>query len=202
MTLSADESSVLPAPGEFPDFLEDTSEVVAERLLGCFLARSVGGERILGRIVEAEAYDQEDPASHSFVGRTERNEVMFGPAGSLYVYLSYGIHHCCNVVTGLDGFGSAVLIRGLEPVSGIEVVEANRGMTGPTATNGPGKLCEALRIDRSLGGHDLRREPLRLLSGGLEPSESVTKTTRIGISKAVERPWRFYITGNPYVSRR
>lgn len=154
------------------------------------------------RIVETEAYDQDDEASHAFVGMTARNEVMFGESGHLYVYFTYGLHHCCNVVSGHAGHGSGVLIRGVEPVEGVELIEARRGMSGPAATNGPGKICQALGIDLALNGHDLRREPLRLHEGKLDGDESVTRTTRIGISKAADRHRRYYVTGNRYVSRR
>ncbi len=173
---------------------------MALKLLGCFLERTLDGEKVLVRIVETEAYDQEDAASHSFRGRTARNEVMFKEGGHLYVYFTYGMHYCANVVTGQAGSG--VLIRAVEPVEGIEVIEQRRGQKGVTATNGPGKICQALAINLNLGGHDLRQEPLRLLQGELLPGEAVVKTTRIGITKEAERVRRFYIAGNPYVSKR
>lgn len=154
------------------------------------------------RIVETEAYDQDDEASHAFIGETLRNRVMFGQPGRLYVYFTYGMHFCCNVVTGEAGRGSAVLIRAGEPVSGIELMEQQRGRTGADATNGPAKLCQALAIGLDLNGHDLRQKPMQLLPAELTPGESVTRTTRVGISKATEREGRFYITGNRYVSRK
>jgi len=186
----------------FPAFLTEPVELVAEALLGCLLERTVDGQATTVRIVETEAYDQDDAASHAFRGKTARNEVMFGESGHLYVYFSYGLHHCCNVVTGRSGHGSGVLIRAAEPVEGLELIERRRGLEGVNVTNGPGKLCQALAIDRDLNGHDLRREPLRLLAGGLEPGETVTRTTRVGISKAVERQRRYYVTGSRHVSRR
>jgi DNA-3-methyladenine glycosylase len=189
-------------PEEFPDFLENPAEAVAERLLGCLLERTIDDERMLARIVETEAYDQEDAASHSYKGRTARTEVMFGPAGHLYVYFTYGMHYCCNVVTGQPGYGSAVLIRAVEPLEGTELMEERRGLGGKNLTNGPAKLCQALGIDFGLGGHDLREEPLRLLNGELLPEETATRTTRIGITKAADLTRRFYVTGNPFVSRR
>lgn len=190
------------AAGEgFPDFLADPVESVAERLLGCYLERTLDGERLIVRIVEVEAYDEDDEASHTFRGKTPRNEVMFGEAGRLYVYFTYGMHHCCNVVTGVEGRGSAVLIRGVEPVAGVTGIERRRGIGGRNATNGPAKLCEALDIDLSMNGHDLREEPLRLLAGELEPGETITRSTRIGITRAADLMRRFYVTGNPYVSR-
>ncbi len=186
----------------FPDFLNEKVDIVAEKLLGCFLERTLNGEKLLVRIVETEAYDQEDAASHSFRGRTARNEVMFKEGGHLYVYFTYGMHYCANVVTGKAGYGSGVLIRAVEPIEGVEIIEQRRGQKGVAVTNGPGKICQALAIDLTLGGHDLRQEPLRLLQGGLLPGEVVVKTIRIGITKEAERVRRFYIAGNPYVSKR
>lgn len=169
------------------------AELAAPRLLGCRLVRTLeDGQLIYGRIVETEAYSQEDVASHSYRGETPRTKVMFGPAAHLYVYFTYGMHYCCNVVTGKAGHGSAVLIRALEPLA---------GMSAETTTNGPAKLCKALGIDKSLNGHDLHRAPLRL---ELEPpvvQTEIVQTTRIGISRGQDVPWRFYIRGNPYVSR-
>lgn len=185
----------------FPDFLDSPADLAAERLLGCFLERGVGADRILVRIVETEAYDEGDAASHTFRGRTPRNEVMFGEPGHLYVYFTYGMHHCCNVVTGPAGHGAAALIRGVEPVEGMDRIEEARGMTGPKATNGPAKLCVAMGIDLALNGHDLRQAPLRLLTGTIGPGESVTRTTRIGITRDADLVRRFYVTGSRYVSR-
>ena len=127
---------------------------------------------------------------------------MFGPAGFAYVYLSYGMHYCLNIVTGQEGMGSAVLIRALEPLSGERLLQRHRpGHTGVTLTNGPAKLCQALQIDKQLYGHDLSQPPLWLkLAAPVEPS-AITTTTRIGISHAKATPWRFYLTGNPYVSK-
>ncbi len=186
----------------FPDFLHESVDAVAKKLLGCFLERTIEDEKVLARIVETEAYDQDDAASHSFRGPTPRNEVMFREGGHLYVYVSYGMHHCANVVTGRSGYGSGVLIRAVEPVSGKEIIERRRGVFGANATNGPGKLCQALSIDRGLGGHDLREPPLRLLEGGLLLGETATRTTRVGITKEADRARRYYIAGNPYVSKR
>ncbi len=185
----------------FPQFLMEPVEDVAQRLLGCTLVRTLDGHRIVVRIVETEAYDQDDPASHAYRGRTARNEVMFGPSGHLYVYFTYGMHYCCNVVTGTEGQGSGVLIRAAHPLAGIGIIEARRGVVGVNATNGPAKLCQALAIDRALGGHDLRREPLELRLGGREPGETVAQSPRIGISKATGRLRRYFLAGNPYVSR-
>lgn len=175
---------------------------MARRLLGCTLIREIGGQKLSCRIVETEAYDQRDVASHSYRGETPRTAVMFGPAGHLYVYFTYGMHYCCNIVTGPAGEGSAVLIRAVEPLSGQTVMSTNRGgLLGQAMTNGPAKLCQALKIDRALNGHDLDQTPLRLELAPLLSPEGIVQTTRIGISRAQEVLWRFYIRDNPYVSR-
>ncbi len=179
-----------------------TAPEVAPRLLGCLLEREIDGFRLLVRIVETEAYDQSDLASHSYKGQTAKNQVMFGPSGHLYVYFTYGMHYCCNVVVGPKGHGSAVLIRAVEPIEGEDIMSANRhDRTGVALTNGPAKLCQALAINKLLNGHDLKNQPLRLIMGEKLPTNVTTQTTRIGISRAKDVPWRFYIRDNPYVSR-
>lgn len=186
-----------------PDFsvLDTMADVAARRLLGSVLVREIDGEIVRCRIVETEAYDQTDAASHSYKGRTPRTDVMFGPAGYLYVYFTYGMHYCCNVVVGHEGEGAAVLIRAVEPLEGHDVLRRRRtGKTGVELTNGPAKTCQALGIDRQMNGHDLGEAPLRLI---IEPplADSIIVTTpRIGIKQAVDIPWRFYIKDNPYVS--
>lgn len=213
----------------FPDFLENPSDVAAPLLLGCTLTRTItlNGEKhkLVARIVETEAYDQDDPASHAFGGPSERNAAMFGPAGHLYVYVSYGMHHCCNVVCGPKGFGSGCLIRAVEPLEGVEVMRELRetGRTGKAQagragkaqaerarkhplklrdlTNGPGKVCAALGIDKGLYGHDLMVEPLVLDFAPLLPGETIRRSPRVGISKNVDAPKRFFIEGNAFVSR-
>jgi DNA-3-methyladenine glycosylase len=188
---------------ELAALLSGPSETVAPRLLGCRLARRIGDTELSGRIVETEAYSQEDAASHSYRGETERTRVMFGPPGFLYVYFTYGMHYCCNVVTGPPGYGSAVLIRALEPISGEAVMSENRhGLSGEALTNGPAKLCQALRIDKRLNGHDLRAEPLRLLIEPPTKQADIVQTTRIGISRAQDQLWRFYIKDSPYFSKQ
>ena len=165
----------------------------------------VVGERA-GRIVEVEAYEgADDPASHAYGGQTERNATMFGPAAHLYVYLSYGVHHCANVVCGEEGTATAVLLRAVEPVKGEAQMRAAR-VAAPRdrdLTNGPGKLCEALGIDRSHDGVDLcdPRSAVRLVDDGVPPPPLPVRTPRIGISVAVEHPWRFCVPGSPYLSR-
>jgi DNA-3-methyladenine glycosylase len=187
---------------DLADMLSIPAEDAARRLLGCFLIREQDGKILSGRIVETEAYDQADAASHSYKGRTPRTDVMFGPAGHLYVYFTYGMHYCCNVVTGPVGTGSAVLIRALEPAEGLDVMSENRhGRNGIQLTNGPAKLCEAYGIDKTWNGHDLSLPPITLiLQPPVEP-DKITRTTRIGISQAKDVPWRFYLKGNPCVSK-
>lgn len=197
----------------FPDFLENPSDVAAPLLLGCTLTRTItlNGEKhkLVARIVETEAYDQDDPASHAFGGPSERNAAMFGPAGHLYVYVSYGMHHCCNVVCGPEGFGSGCLVRAVEPLEGVEVMrelrEAGRVYKHPLKlrdlTNGPGKVCAALGIDKTLYGHDLTAEPLVLDFAPLLPGETIGRSPRVGISKNADVPKRFFIEENAFVSR-
>ena len=176
---------------------------VAPRLLGSYLVREVHGRKLAGKIVETEAYDQADAASHSYRGRTPRTEVMFGPAGHLYVYLSYGMHYCCNVVTGQEGHGSAVLIRAIEPLEGVDVMRLLRhGARDRQLTNGPGKVCQALGIDKQLNGHDLRQEPLVLVLKDQLSPDQIVQTARVGITKAKDEPWRFYVKGSPFVSKK
>src|SRR5690554_4232187 len=119
----------------FPSFLKEPVEVVAEKLLGCVLEREIEGRKVSVRIVETEAYDQDDPASHAFRGETMRNKVMFGESGHLYVYFTYGMHYCCNVSSGEAGYGSGVLIRAVEPIDNIDLLEDRRGVAGVDTTN-------------------------------------------------------------------
>lgn len=183
-------------------WLDVPAEMAARRLLGCELLREIDGEIIRVRIVETEAYDQADEASHTFRGRTARNDAMFKAAGYLYVYFTYGMHHCANVVCGKEGFGSGVLIRAVEPLEGTAIIEQRRGMSGVNVTNGPGKICQALGIDLRLSGHDLSDSPIQLMKKSALPDEQITIGPRIGISKAVHELRRFYITNNPYISRK
>jgi len=145
-----------------------------------------------GRIVEVEAYRSDEPAAHSFRGPTPRTQIMFGPAGHLYVYFSYGMHHCANVVTGADGDGQAVLLRALTPLRGIDLMTARRHGRAAHLADGPGKLCQALALDRSHTGIDLcAGGPIRMVDDGMPPPDVVVTTPRIGITKAVDLPWRF-----------
>lgn len=184
------------------EFLKIPAVLAAQRLLGCELERTIDGESIRVRIVETEAYDQTDVASHSYRGKTERNRVMFGPAGILYVYFNYGMHYCCNIVVGDKGHGAAVLLRAVEPLKGRKILEHNRpGRRGVELLNGPAKLCQALKIDKALNGQDLSRPPLKLLATAPLPKNQIVQTTRIGIREGKALPWRFYIRGNAYVSK-
>jgi DNA-3-methyladenine glycosylase len=169
----------------------------APGLIGWTLLRDGVG----GRIVEVEAYEESDPASHSFGGPRGRNVVMFGEPGRLYVYRSYGIHWCANVVCGRAGHGSAVLLRALEPTQRLDVMRERRGTTNDRLLcAGPGRLTEALAITGADNGVDLTRPPFELLP----PSRpaAVTRTTRIGITKAVEKEWRYVEAGSAAVSRK
>jgi len=181
-------------------YARDTLKVARE-LLGKRLVRVMGGERLSGLILETEAYiGEEDRACHASRGRTPRTEVMYGLPGHAYIYFIYGMYHCLNVVTDRVGFPAAVLIRGLQPQEGVEYMRRNRGFPPEgELTNGPGKLCQALAIDRSLNGLDLCQSDLLFLEEGREvdPGE-IEVTPRIGIRAdevAKMRPWRFLLGG-------
>ena len=173
------------------------SEQVARQLIGVvLLVDGVGG-----RIVETEAYDMLDPASHTFSGPSERNGAMFGPPGHAYVYRSYGIHWCLNFVCREAGHGAGVLIRALEPLAGLDAMRARRGVDDVRMLcSGPGKLCQALGITRAHNGQPLAQAPFALLSA--EAAAEVATGPRIGISKAMEVPWRFGLAGSRFISRR
>lgn len=167
---------------------------VARDLLGRVLVREHAGGRVSGRIVEVEAYGGErDAASHARPGRTARNAVMFGPPGHAYVYFIYGVHHCVNVVVEREGRASAVLIRALEPRTGLTRMARRRGVHDPAKlTHGPGCVAEALAIGRALDGADLTRGPLWITSARVAiAGERVRRSPRIGIRHAADRPWRF-----------
>jgi DNA-3-methyladenine glycosylase len=183
-------------------FLDNLASEVAPQLLGCALERTINGKTLRAQIVETEAYDQTDLASHSYKGKTDRTEVMFGKAGYLYVYFTYGMHYCCNIVVGPQGHGAAVLIRAIEPLQGQEIMAHNRnGRNGKELTNGPAKLCQALAIDKAFNGHNLHDQPLKLVINEPVSANQIVQTTRVGISQAKDVPWRFYIRKNPYVSQ-
>jgi DNA-3-methyladenine glycosylase len=169
---------------------------VAPELIGVsLLVNGVGG-----RIVEVEAYHHTDPAAHSYRGPTDRNAVMFGPPGYAYVYRSYGIHWCLNFVCEAEGSASAVLIRALEPLAGIAAMRRRRGMPDARALcSGPGKLCEALGVSRRHNGLALDRPPFELRARVEKPEIAVGP--RIGITKAVDHPWRFGLKGSRFLSK-
>lgn len=185
-----------------PEIFLEPAPLLAPKLLGLELGTSLGGETS-GLIVEVEAYTQDDPASHAFRGISQRNKAMFLPGGHLYVYLIYGIHHCVNIVAGPEGQGEAVLIRALEPVKGIELMKKRRATQNERLlTRGPGNLCQALGIDRKLQGVPILGEGETWLRAGIRPTaDTVQFSSRIGISVAKERQWRFFIKENPFVSR-
>lgn len=183
-------------------WLAGRANEIASRLIGHTL---LCGERG-GTIVEVEAYEgPDDPASHAFRGPSPRAQVMFGRAGLLYVYRSYGVHWCANIVCGREGEGSALLIRAIEPSKGVEQMWADRPKARRLTDlgSGPGKLCAALGIDSSHYGVDILdpNAPVQLRFGPGIGSATIATGRRVGITKAVERPWRFAVEGNPHVSR-
>jgi DNA-3-methyladenine glycosylase len=181
------------------DFFDRSVHEVARELIGCELR--IG--ETAGLIVETEAYQESDPACHAYIGKTARNEVLFGPPGHVYVYLSYGIHSLLNFVTEPSGSASAVLIRALEPTEGIELMSERRGQKNiEQLCSGPGKLSEALGVDLSLNGADLFRRPFELSEpDSAWPETEITASPRIGITKAAELPWRYCVSGSRFVSR-
>lgn len=177
-------------------FFDADSEAVARAVIGMtLLVDGVGGI-----VVETEAYHQEDPASHSYAGPTPRNAVMFGPPGHAYVYRSYGLHWCMNFVCEREGMGAAILIRALEPTQGLAVMAERRGTDDPRLLcSGPGKLCQALGVTRAHDGLRLDHAPFELRPRPAEPRLLVGP--RIGISRAVDAPWRFGLAGSRFLSR-
>lgn len=179
-----------------PDFFDRPAETVARALIG--VEMKVDG--VGGMIVETEAYDGQDPASHSFGGPTRRNAPMFGPPGRAYIYRIYGLHWCFNVVCNDAQPGSAVLIRALEPRAGLERMRERRGVQAETALcSGPAKLCEALGIDHALNDADLRAPPFMFTPAAIRAD--VVEGARIGITKGADTPWRFGFAGSPFLSR-
>jgi DNA-3-methyladenine glycosylase len=190
-------------------FQRDTLDLVPE-ILGKVLVRRIHGETLSGRIVEVEAYVGNDPASHAARGMTERNEVMFEEGGFSYVYFTYGMHFCFNIVTERKGFPAALLIRALEPLEGIETMKKLRKLV-PTKegadvirnlTNGPAKLCQAMQIDRKLNGVKLDGKDFFIADDGfVADKKGIGKSTRIGIKVGTDRKWRFFLKGNEFVSK-
>jgi DNA-3-methyladenine glycosylase len=181
-----------------PEFYAREVRVVARALIGCIVRH---GETS-GVIVETEAYHESEPAAHSYVGLTARTATLFGPPGRAYVYRSYGVHAMLNVVAEPEGIGAGVLIRALEPLKGIELMRERRGLLRvEDLCSGPGKLTQALAIELGHNGGDLRRGPIRITSGP-DATPEITVSRRIGITRAVELPWRYSLTGSRFVSRR
>ncbi|MBX5475312.1 MAG: DNA-3-methyladenine glycosylase [Thermoleophilia bacterium] len=178
------------------DFFARSVHEVAPELIGAtLLVDGVGG-----RIVEVEAYDQDDPASHGYNGRTARNASMFGPAGHAYVYRSYGIHWCLNLVCAEAGRAEAVLVRALEPTHGLDAMRARRGTPGVRELcAGPGRLCQALAVTRDHDGLPLDEPPFELYARESEPQ--IASGPRVGITKAADLAWRYCLAGSPFLSR-
>jgi DNA-3-methyladenine glycosylase len=183
---------------------------VAQELLGKYFIRWIGANMLIGKIVEVEAYCSSDPASHSFRGKTNRNSVMFCEGGHLYVYFTYGMHFCANIVTGPKGIGEAVLIRAVEPLVGVEMMMKNRqkgrlhlldGAYLINLTNGPAKFCQAFGLARHENGLDLYDSEISITEGEPIPSKLIKRSSRIGIQQGVDKKWRFFIKGNPWVSK-
>jgi len=177
--------------------------IVAPALLGRHLVRRLADGTVCRvRIVETEAYEPDDPASHSYRGRTKRNGSMFGEPGHLYVYLIYGIHHCLNVVTGSAGHGGAVLVRAAEPLEGRRAMERHRGTTDPRALcRGPGRLAASLAVDRGSDGIDLLgSSELWLEPGEAVPADRISRTRRVGISVGADTAWRWVETGSRWAT--
>lgn len=189
---------VLPA-----SFYDRPTELVARELLGALLECTTPDGVASGRIIETEAYlGPDDPACHAVAGRTERTRHLHGPPGIAYIYFIYGAHWCFNAVTREEGHGSAVLVRAVEPVTGLELMRQRRPAARRDAqlTNGPGKLCRALGIDGALDGVRLDRRPLRIMAATPVEDRDVEVTPRIGITQATDWPLRWLVRGNPFVS--
>ncbi len=194
---------------------------VAKELLGKYIVRTLGRKRLIGRIVETEAYLRNDPASHSYRGKTRRNAPMFERGGCLYVYFTYGLHYCANVVTAEEGIGEAVLIRAVEPIEGIDEMRKRRGRPGKVKstlrglsadgtavpaelrllTNGPAKFAQAFGLTVTQSGIDLTGTDIFLTEGIAVPKSRIGVSGRIGISTAQEKQWRFFLRENPWVSK-
>lgn len=191
-TASGRTGPALRGPEDF--FARDVCEVARDLVGATLLLDGVGGV-----VVETEAYGPDDPASHSFRGPTSRNRTMFGPPGRLYVYRSYGIHWCANLVCGVEGFGSAVLLRALEPTSGVDVMRARRGVEDPKLLcSGPGRLTQALGITLAHDGLRVDRPPFTFEPS---PGAHLVVGPRVGITRAADRPWRYALRGSAFVSR-
>ena len=186
-------------------FFRRPTEVVAAELIGKIVVSTVGGLLTAGRIVETEAYlGYDDPASHGYRHhRNARNEALFGPPGIWYVYLSYGMHWCANLVCQRAGLASAVLLRALEPLEGLDVMRERRGeLPDRQLCSGPGRLCQALGINRDLDGSAMAEGPVVVLRGDRVAVSAISATPRIGITKAADWPLRFHLAGSRWTSRK
>ena len=185
-------------------FYRQDTVSVAKGLLGKVMLFEGAGQPLTGRVVETEAYlGLEDPACHSATGRSSRNSVMFGPSGHAYIYLIYGMHLCFNVTTGQGNSPEAVLLRAIEPLEGIEKMRENRGQDNIfNLCSGPGKLVQAMGIDKSLNGTSVVEGPVKFIEAPGGQPFAIVETTRIGISKAADWPLRFYISGSAFISRK
>jgi len=183
-------------------FYERDTLTVARELLGKIFVHNLQGKLISGKIVETEAYlGEKDAAAHTYRGKTKRNEVMFKEGGHLYVYFTYGMHYCANVVTEQEGVGHAVLLRAVQPVEGFETMRELRKLdTVMELANGPAKLCQAFGIARAQNGTDLLGDKIFICDAECVPASRIGTSERVGITKAKEFPWRFFIKGNPFVS--
>jgi len=184
-------------------FFDRPAAVVARELLGAHITSLCGGESTAAIVVETEAYPgPEDPACHAAerIGRTARNAPLYGPPGTAYIHMNYGIHWLMNAVTGPEGFPAAVLIRAAEPIEGLEVMRARRGRS--ELTSGPARLTAALAVGPELQGHRLDGPPVWLSDGDPVAAADVEVTTRVGISRAVDRPLRFYDRRSAWISKR
>jgi DNA-3-methyladenine glycosylase len=188
------------------DFYDRGAETVARELLGAYLVSDMGGIRCVGQIVETEAYPgPHDPASHASrsIGRTARNDPMFGPPGTAYIHLNFGIHWCLNAVVEAEGYPAAVLIRALEPVDGLDVMRGRRcGRADRELTSGPGKLTRALGVGPGLQRHRLTDAPLAICAGERLADARVVRTTRVGITRGADRKWRYCDASSRWLSRR
>lgn len=192
------------------EFYTRDVHTVAKELLGKLFVRKIKDNFLVGKIVEVEAYDgRVDEAAHSFNGKTKRNEIMFQGGGRLYVYFTYGMHYCSNVVTGKVDEGTAVLLRAMEPVEGIEFLALNRfGRKNITEkekinlTNGPAKICQAFKITRKENGILLTDNEIFILNQSEIKRSQIQTSRRIGIKKSVDLPWRYFIKDNPFISKK
>lgn len=189
-------------------FYQQELNVLAVSLLGKIFVRVLNSKVLAGKIVEVEAYGGlQDEASHAFTGQTERNKVMFGEAGNLYVYFTYGMHFCANVVCGTSGVGMAILIRAVEPIEGIELMWNNRfgnihndDSKLKNLTNGPAKFCQSFGINRSHNGYSLLGDEFFVCHAPAVKDSQIIISKRIGIRKSIDLQWRYYIKDNPFVS--